>query len=70
VVLETATQVLSAGQYSAGHELIAHVETLPQIKRQRRAPPWIGLQIVSGGHAAVLPSSLHGVVQYPPPLPT
>jgi hypothetical protein len=62
-VLEIETQVLAAGQCSTGHELIPHVETLPQIRRQRRAPPWIGLQTVSGGQAAVSPSSLHGVVQ-------
>lgn len=62
-VFETGTHELPLGQYSSGQSVSPQVEELPQIRRQRCAPPWMGLHTVSAGQPSVLPSPEHGAVQ-------
>ena len=62
-VLLTSTQLLPDGQVSSAHPESLQAESLPQIRRQRRSAPWIGLQMVSTGHSDTSPSSLQGEVQ-------
>jgi hypothetical protein len=63
-VLLTDVHELPLGQKAdAQSDRPSHADALPQTRRQRRAPPWIGLQTVSTGHCAVLPSSEQVVVQ-------
>jgi hypothetical protein len=50
VVFDTEVQELPAGQNSLAQVSWSHVEALPQMRRQRLAPPWIGLQTASSGH--------------------